>query len=147
MTTYEKLMNLKLTETGNLPHIFNEKTLETEFHPPLEIPTAPAGVNDEAWKYLHKGFRQTHTNIRYQLQAWEDTDVRKTVFQMTEEERLQWVAELVQTWEADAEEERKTERDLAWERDYYAGGNGAGLDPFAYDASGHDTGLRMRDFI
>jgi len=40
-----------------------------------------------------------------------------------------------------------TDFDRAWERDYYAGGNGSTIDPFAYDSHGNDTGLRTSDFI
>lgn len=40
-----------------------------------------------------------------------------------------------------------TELDRAQERDRLAGGTGAGIDSFAYDSRGNDTGLRESDFI
>lgn len=40
-----------------------------------------------------------------------------------------------------------TDRDRAWERDYFAGANGASIDRFAFDIHGNDTGLRESDFI
>lgn len=150
MTTYEQTMNLELDEDGSLKANFNEETRQWEYQPPLEIPPTPEGVNDEAWQVLHRGFHTRWATIQLHLKAWFDENPMKlkTVFQMTEDERLQWCAETAAEWEAEREEEnRKTERDIAWERDYYAGGNGAGLDPFAYDSQGNDTGLRMSDFI
>lgn len=140
MTTYEHTMNLTLGEDGGLKANFNEETRRWEYQPALEIPPTPAGVNDEAWQVLHKAFHTRWGTHKVHL--------NKTVFQMTEDERLQWCAKTAAKWQADREEEsRMTERDIAWERDYYAGGNGAGLDPFAYDSQGNDTGLRTSDFI
>lgn len=150
MTTYEETMNLDLDEDGGLKAYFNEETRKWEYQPALEIPPTPEGVNDKAWQWLHRDFHARWGTMQFHLKAWwDETPMKsKTVFQMTEEERLQWVAETVEEWEADEEEEeRRTEEDLARERDYYAGGNGAGLDPFAYDRHGNDTGLRVSDFI
>lgn len=163
-TTYEYLMNLKLDEDGGLPSTYDEKTKEIIAHPPLEIPPAPAGVNDEAWQCLHQGFRTTFVNIGLQLKAWYDENDQlktKSIFQMTELERLQWCAETVLGWqeedkieslaldELEAQEEGvyQTERDIARARNYYSGGGKVGLDPFAYDNQGYDTGLRTSDFI
>lgn len=150
MTTYEQTMNLTLDEYGGLKSNYNEETRQWERQPPLEIPPTPAGVNDEAWQILHRAFHIRWANIQFHLKEWSGGDnfKSKSVFQMTEDERIRWCAEYAAGWEAEREEEsRKSERDIAWERDYYAGGGGAGLDPFAYDSQGNDTGLRTSDFI
>ncbi len=139
--TYEGTLNLALSERGGLAHTHNG--VETVWHPQIEIPPAPAGVSEEAWQHLHQGFTNTSTLYLFGL---EGVEVTKTVFEMTEAERIQWCAEY-DAWSEDETLPSKSERDLAWERDYYAGGNGAGLDPFAYDSQGNDTGLRMKDFI
>ena len=136
MTTYEKSMNLTLDEQGGLVHP----------HGPLEIPPTPQGVRDDIWQHLHTAFQRNYGVWSYSLSTRED---RITVFQMTEAERLQWCAETAEVWsKPDPDEWRYgTDRDRAWQRDYLAGGNGAGFDPMAYDSGGNDTGLRESDFI
>jgi len=144
MTTYEQEMNLILNEQGSLVHTYDQNG-EIVWHPKLEVPATPEGVYKDIWKMLHRGFVWTSATYIFSVNG-ED----KTVFQMTEAERLQWCAEALADWESTDDEgrPRKSDRDRDWENIYYSGyGDRVGLDPFAYDNQGNDTGLRMSDFI
>lgn len=143
-STYLDSMNLELTEDGMLPRT-RAATGETVWHAPLEIPPAPAGVDEDAWQTLHKGFTATYVNYRFYV-----GDKQMSVFEMTEAERIEWCAEAAAEWAADEAREgtRQSDRDRDAESIYYSGyGDRVGLDPFAYDSQGNDTGLRTSDFI
>ena len=143
MTTYEQELNLTLTEEGGLAHTYDERG-EIVWHPKLEVPATPDGVNEQAWKMLHQGFVWTSGRHNFSVNG-----ENKTVFQMTEAERLQWCAEVLADWESDeGEQRRESDRERDWANIYYSGyGDRVGLDPFAYDSQGNDIGLRMSDFI
>lgn len=143
MTTYEQEMNLILTEQGSLAHTYDQNG-EIVWHPTLEVPATPEGVHKDIWNMLHQGFVWTSGTYNYTING-----ETKTVFQMTEAERLQWCAETLAEWQADEDEQpRKSDRERDAEHLYYSGfGDRVGLDPFAYDSQGNDTGLRMSDFI